>query len=93
MTTSKDIKNYLKEQGFDTKKISVREGRGGYSTAFYITIKDLNIDKKKVWETTRKFESYERDERTGEILLGGNTYIFVQYDYDLEREAKENKNG
>ena len=90
---SKEIKKHLKENGIDTKNISVKGSNCGYSESFNITIKDINIDIEKVRELAKTFESYERDERTGEILEGGNTYIFVNYDYNTLKLANEKYNN
>ena len=78
--SGKGIKEELKDKGFNTKNISVREKSGGYSTAYYVTIKDPTIDKDEVERIAEGRESYERDYATGEILSGGNTYVFVDYD-------------
>ena len=83
MLKGKEIKDLLKQKGFDIKKISVREQQGGYSQAFWVTLKDKSIDKEEVRKVVEPLQYYERDERTFEILAGGNTYIFVQYDYNL----------
>lgn len=90
---SKEIKKYLKENGIDTKKISVKGSNCGYSESYNITIKDISINIEKVRELLKTFESYERDERTGEILEGGNTYIFVNYDYNTLKLANEKYNN
>lgn len=90
---SKEIKKYLRENGIDTKNISVKGSNCGYSENFNITIKDINIDIEKVRDLVKTFESYERDERTGEILEGGNTYIFVNYDYNTLKLANEKYNN
>ena len=71
------IKYELQQHGI---KASVRKHSGGYSTAYFVTVDKK--DKEKVRQITNKFEDYERDIATGEILLGGNTYIFVQDKYD-----------
>lgn len=92
MITSKEIKNYLKENGINTKKVSVRELPCGYSQSFQITIKDSNIDIEEVSKLSQRFKSYETDERTGEILQGGNTYIFVEYDYNTIKEINQKYN-
>lgn len=90
---SKEIKKYLKENGIDTKNISVKGSNCGYSESYNITIKDITVDIEKVRELVKTFESYERDERTGEILEGGNTYIFINYDYNTLKLANEKYNG
>lgn len=90
---SKEIKKYLKENGIDTKNISVKGSNCGYSESYNIAIKDININIEKVRELVKTFESYERDERTGEILEGGNTYIFVNYDYSTLKLANEKYNN
>lgn len=90
---SKEIKKYLKENGIDTKNINVKCFNGGYSESYNITIKDININIEKVRELVKTFESYERDERTGEILEGGNIYIFVNYDYNTLKLANEKYNA
>lgn len=89
---SREIKSYLKENGIDTRKVSIRHEYPGYSEIFNITIKDININANKIEELTRHFESYETDERTGEILAGGNTFIYVSYDYDVIKEANDKYN-
>ena len=70
---SYQIKYELKQHGINA---SVRKRPGGYSTAYFVEVDKK--DKEKARQLTNKFEDYERDYATGEILLGGNTYIFVQ---------------
>lgn len=89
---SKEIKNYLKEKGIDTRKVSIRHEYPGYSEAFNITIKDINVSASEVEKLAKHFEYYETDERTGEILAGGNTFIYVNYDYDIIKELNEKYN-
>lgn len=83
MLLTKQIKQELKNAGFDIKKISVRHHWCGYSESYVIEILDKNIDIKKVKEIAYKYNDFDRDEATGEILMGGNTYVFVQYSYYL----------
>ena len=70
----------FKKLGYNSRKISVRKQCNGYSDAFYVTIKDINIDIEQIEKICKRFESYEVDERTQEILCGGNTFVFVEYD-------------
>lgn len=90
--TSSSIKKYLKNNGINTSMISITHKYNGCSESFYVTIKDININKKNVETLTNKLEYYERDEVTAEILEGGNTYIFVNYDYDVINEANKKYN-
>lgn len=73
------IRQALKEHGYNNRKIGVRYD--GY--AIWLTIKDLAIDIKEIEQLAKGYESYERDEFTGEILSGGNTFMFVNYAYGL----------
>ena len=73
------IRQALKEHGYNNRKVGVRYD--GY--AIWLTIKDLAIDIKEIEQLAQGYESYERDEFTGEILSGGNTFVFVNYAYGL----------
>lgn len=92
-TSSKSIKQAIKDAGVDTKNISVRKSRGGYSDAYYIDVKSPYIDIDKVKDATLGFQSYERDYATGEILAGGNTFVFQQYDYGVFDEVAKDYFG
>lgn len=80
VSTTQAMKQKLKEAGIDTKHISIREGGGAYSSSYNVKIKSPYIDADEVKKIVREYESYERDERTGEILEGCNTYVFASYD-------------
>jgi len=43
----------------------------------------LAIDIKEIEQLAKGYENYECDEVTGEILSGGNTFVFVNYAYGL----------
>ena len=73
------IRQALKEHRYNNRKVGVRYD--GY--AIWLTIKDLAIDIKEIEQLAKGYESYERDEFTGEILSGGNTFVFVNYAYGL----------
>lgn len=73
------IRQALKEHGYNNRKVGVRYD--GY--AIWLTINDLAIDIKEIEQLAKGYESYERDEFTGEILSGGNTFVFVNYAYGL----------
>ena len=72
------IREDLKQRGYNSQKIGVRYEFCGYSSVIRITVKDENIDIEEVRGWLKKYESIDRDERTGEVLQGGNTYISVR---------------
>lgn len=74
------IRAALKKAGFTARQVSVRKEQGGYELVFYVTIRDKRIDKAEVEKIVRPFKSVDYDERTGEILAGGNCFIFVSYE-------------
>ncbi len=74
-----EAKKVLKEAGIDTSKVSIRNSRG---SALDVTIKDLEIDIDQVRSLLEKFEHIYRCETTGEILSGGNYFVFVSYAWD-----------
>lgn len=73
------IRKELKEHGYNNRRVGV--SYDGY--AIRLKIKELAIDKKEIENIAMKYENYSRDERTGEILSGGNTFVIVDYDYRL----------
>lgn len=84
------IRKELKKQlGVTSRQVSVRSRNSGYDEAIDIKIKDLKINKAKVKEIVSRYEYIRRCEYSGETLLGGNTYIFVELDYDVLSAAKE----
>ena len=72
------IKEELKKAGF--KKgytISIKDCL--YDTSIRIKISDPTIARKEIEKVMYKYQEIDRDERTGEILSGGNYYVFVEY--------------
>ena len=73
------IRATLKKEGYAPRDFSVRVRDCGYSTSAHVTIKNPEIRCANVENLLFKFGSIDRDERTGEILEGGNCYLFVDY--------------
>lgn len=87
---AKTIRNDLKKAGYKVPaQVTVKQRRGGYSTALDVVIKDLHVDFNDVNDIAHKYEVVRRDVRSGDILSGANTYIFVKYDDRAEEAAKE----
>lgn len=88
MMTNKElgtaIRADLKKAGYNSRDISVRVSDAGYSTRVNVKIKTPAVYLRDVEKQLRKFESIDRDEVTGEVLMGGNVYVFVEYDYNVK---------
>lgn len=80
---NKAIRAELKAAGYNSRKVSVSVKDAGWSTKIDITIKDPTVNAHEIEAIVNKRESIDRDERTGEILAGYNTYVFVAYKYGL----------
>lgn len=81
------IRADLKAAGIPARAVSVRVTDAGYSTAVNVKIKDISVDKAVVEKIAMRHRDVSYDERSGEILEGGNTYVWVDYDYDVMRAA------
>ena len=85
---SMKIRKSLKEAGYTQKdiKVSVRSSR--YDTAAKITIHNPHIDRHRIEKILRPaYEETDRDDITGEILQGGNTMLFIEYEYGIFEEV------
>ena len=79
MTVAKAIRKALKEElGLNARKVGVRTGYGGYSKSIYVTVK-VPVPIKPVAEIAERQEKIWRCDYTGDILAGGNTFVFVNY--------------
>lgn len=76
---TKEIREVLKKKlGLSNRDVSVK-----YSGSIDVklkTVKSLPY-KNKIKEVAGKHESYQRDQATGDILRGGNTFVFVELDW------------
>lgn len=77
------IRRNLKENGFTSKDVSVRVRSALYDTAVKVTIKNPLVRQSEVEEVAKKFSKVAYDERTMEILAGGNVYVHCQYEYGI----------
>lgn len=74
-----DIRKKLKALGWTRTMVSVR----GDGSAIHVTIKDASVPLHKVKEIAEAHEKIDRCHISHEILSGGNTFVFVDYDDDL----------
>lgn len=83
------IKNELKEAGYNVKDFSVSVKDCGYSTSIKVTIKNPYVCRKDVESLLLNYQNIDKDSVTGEILEGGNTYLFVEYQYGVFEEVSQ----
>lgn len=73
---AKDLRQGLKsELELNRNHVSVKTQ--GFET-IEVEVKKEDIKKETVKQYAKQFEDIDRDERTGEILAGGNTFIHVR---------------
>lgn len=72
---AKDVRTELKEMGFNSRKISVRKND---CNVVLVTIKDESIDREKIKQLAIRHTDVDYCEKSGEMLAGGNTYVFVR---------------
>jgi hypothetical protein len=67
----------LKAMGYNARQVSIKDRPGGLETALKITIRDPQVSYSAIEEIKQRYTSISRDEKTFEILGGGNTYIDI----------------
>lgn len=67
----------LKKLGYNSRQVSVKSTYPGYSQSITMTVHDLKVDIDKLEKLRTKYRCVDYDERTGEILAGGNTYVNI----------------
>jgi hypothetical protein len=70
------IRNDLRAAGYALRAFSIRSSKTGSVT---VEIKDASIAKGEITQIACQHEQIRRDEATGEILQGGNTFVSVRY--------------
>jgi len=80
MLDANQIKRLLK-QNLDVKRSDIR---CRVDSSYRITLMSYSVSKEAVERVLEPLKSVSRCESSGEILSGGNTFVFVDYDYDCE---------
>ena len=81
------IRQDLANAGYKRSDFNVRLGNSLYETAVHVFIKNPRIRKSEVEEIVQRYESIDRDPWSHEILMGGNTFIFVEYRWGIWDEV------
>lgn len=79
-TVTNAIRTALKVAGFNARQVSVKDRSYG---DIKVTVRDVTVAISKVEAICASFENVRRCEGSGEILLGGNTYVEVRYADDV----------
>ncbi len=66
------------ELGYNSRQVSVRDNPGGLSTSITVRLKKPGLDFDKIEAIAERHVKVDRCERSGEIMGGGNTYVFVE---------------
>jgi hypothetical protein len=75
---TKTVRKQLKEKlGYNSRQVSIRNRPGGYSTKLIFTARSPEVDFKKLEEFALSFRDVDVCQYSGEILMGGNTYIDI----------------
>ena len=69
------LRSALKQAGFNARRVSVR----AQHSTLHVTIRDASVSLARVTEIAGPFEVVRRDQASGEILCGGNTYLEIAY--------------
>lgn len=93
LETTKSIRAALRAAGITSKQVSVRYRSSLYDNAWDVTIKDRNISELQVKNICNAFSHVDREEGTGEILAGGNDYVFVQRKYGCPPDGSQYLNS
>ena len=77
------IRGELKKLKLSPSDVSVRTERGELEYVVYVSVKTMKafLLKKNIEAISDSLKNIDRDERSGEILSGGNTFVFVDVDY------------
>lgn len=85
MKKTEEIRKALKEMGYNSRMVSVRNERGGYDSSITLVIRDAKVNYSKVEEVAKSFKKIDRCEVSQEILCGGNTYVWIRVEDAVEK--------
>lgn len=79
------LRKDLKVYGLTNRDVSITTQNGVWDDKINVHLKTISALKlhNEIEKLAYKYENIDRDVRTMEILTGGNTYIFISYEYDL----------
>lgn len=73
----KKVNEAVKSLGLTKNDVSISVRVSRYSNKIETYAKHDKVDLKQLHQTLKTFKYVDRCEKSGEILAGGNTYVFV----------------
>lgn len=73
----------FKAKGWSARKVSVRVRGCGYSSAIDVSIRDASVAKRDVEAIAFEHRSVRYCHMSGEVLMGGNCYVDVEYAHGI----------
>lgn len=80
---AKNLRSELKELGYNRNMVSVTSDYD----SIHVTVKSIDVNFKKVAELANNYEKIRTD-HTGDILQGGNIFVFIEYAESLMESLK-----
>jgi len=87
--TAKKIRESLKAAGYGPKRVAVRNHSYSMGSSVNVTVKDATANLKEIEAIAHENENVRRCEYSGEILSGGNTFVFVAWSREAEQAMAE----
>ena len=75
---AQEIRDELKIKGWNSRKVSVRVHSYSGGSSIYVTVRDPAVPFAEVKEIAERCQVIRRCEVTGEILSGGNRFVFTE---------------
>lgn len=80
------LRSLLRAAGISSRAATVREKSTG---SLYVTVRDASVSMSVVRRCAGQVERVDRCSTTGEILEGGNRFVFVDWSDEIDRAARE----
>ena len=84
-----EIRKKLKDIGYNSRMVSVRSSQFSGGDDITIRMKSIDVDEHKVREIAKEYEDVDYDKYSGEILMGSNSFVFVEWDWEFIVKAEE----
>lgn len=83
------IRADYKRHGWSSRDISVQSDSFSLGSSITVRIKNPNVSISVAKALAERHEVVRRDERTGDILGGGNRYVSVSYSHEAAQAIQE----